>query len=288
MIAVVLSYMDNPFYPALLERLATHLQARGYRLLLFTCPQEGSCDELFAEILAYQVDGIILASILLSSALAAECRSAGIPMVLVNRTTDDPNVSSITADNRTGARAIADFLIAGGHQRFAYVAGLQSSSTNHDRETAFRARLVEEGVGELLREEGRYRQDSARDAARRLLTRPKPPDAVFCANDHMALAVMDVARFELGLRVPEDVSIVGYDDVGAAAWPSYALTTTEQPVETMAQVAVEAIMARIEGGEDRGNRIVIPGELVVRASARRPTTGIIRIDGRDVWRPSCS
>ena len=156
MIAVVLGYMDNPFYPAMLERLAERLHSRGYRLLLFTARPDGSCDELFSEILVYQVDGIILASILLTSALAQRCRDAGIPLVLVNRTTDDRNISSVTAHNRKGARAVADFLLAGGHRRFAYVAGLASSSTNHDRESAFRKRLAEAGVREILREEGGY------------------------------------------------------------------------------------------------------------------------------------
>lgn len=284
MIAVVLGYMENPFYPALLERLATRLQARGYRLLLFTAPPDGSNEELFSEILAYQVDGIVMASILLTSALADQCRAAGIPVVLVNRTTDNPEVSSVTADNRTGARAIADFLLASGHKRYAYLAGLQSSSTNSDREQAYRKRLADAGVSEVLREEGHYTQDGAREAARRLLTRRKRPDAIFCANDHMAFAAMDVARFELGLRIPDDVSIVGYDDVIPAAWPAYALTTVEQPVDAMAEAAMDLILSRIGAGADIGAQLRIPGELVVRSSARRPMTGVVNIDGRDVWR----
>ena len=136
-----------------------------------------------------------------------------------------------------------------------------------------------------MREEGAYTREGAQDAARRLLRRSRPPDAIFCANDHMALAAMDVARFELGLRTPEDVSIIGYDDVASAAWPSYGLTSVEQPVDAMAQGAVDALMSRIEGDERGGEQVRISGELVVRTSARRPASGIVSVDGRDVWRP---
>ncbi len=285
MIAVVVAYLENQFYPDLLARLADELQARGYHLLLFTGPSDGNSDALFAQILAYQVDGIVLASTSLSSALADECNAAGIPVVLINRTNDRAGVSSVTADNRNGARALADFLLAAGHRRFGYVAGSAGSSTNQDRETAFRERLAERGVTEVLREDGLYSQAGAAEAARRLLGRADRPDAVFCANDHMAIAVMDTARHELGLRVPEDVSIVGYDDVGPARWPSYALTSVEQPVGTMVDLAVAALLDRIEGREAAARIARVPGELVVRASARRPEHGVVRVDGRDVWRP---
>jgi DNA-binding LacI/PurR family transcriptional regulator len=285
MIAVVIGYMENQFYPALIDRLARELQDLGYRLLLFTGAPDGPSDALFAEILGYRVDGMILASTLLSSALAEECRAAGVPVVLVNRTTDSIDISSVAADNGTGARAVAEFLLAAGHRRFGYVAGIASSSTNQDREAAFRDRLAEAGIDAMSREDGGYTQQGARDAALRMLTRPDRPDAIFCANDHMAIAVMDAARFELGLRIPDDVSIVGYDDVGPAAWPSYGLTTVEQPVEAMVRAAVETLMARIAGERAPERTIRIPGELVVRCSARRPAHGIVGSGGRDLWRP---
>jgi DNA-binding LacI/PurR family transcriptional regulator len=285
MIAVVVGYMQNQFYPDLLDRLARELQARGYHLLLFAASPEGDSDALFPQILAYQADGIILASATLSSALADECNAAGIPVVLINRTTDGTGVSSVTADNVNGARAVADFLLAGGHRRFAYVAGTAASSTNQDREAAFRGRLAEAGIGEVLREDGGYSQEGAAEAARRLLTRRDRPDAVFCANDHMAIAFMDAARHALGLRIPQDVSVVGYDDVGPARWPSYALTSVEQPVEAMVDIAASALLDRIEGRETAARIARVPGALVVRESARRPAAGIMTIDGRDVWTP---
>lgn len=285
MIAVVIGYMENQFYPALLDRLAQRLQSRAYRLLLFTSKPDGDCDELFAEILAYKVDGIILASTLLSSELAEECKSANIPVVLVNRTTDSANISSVTADNRDGARCVADFLLAGGHRRFGFIAGIASSSTNQDRKNAFLERLNEAGITDVIHAEGHYSQEGAQKAARELLGLRTQPDAIFCANDHMALAVMDVARYEFGLDIPGAISIVGYDDVGAAAWPSYNLTTVQQPVDAMAQAAVDSLMQRMESASVPAHTIRIPGDLVVRGSARRPSYGLLHAGGQIIWRP---
>ena len=99
------------------------------------------------------------------------------------------------------------------------------------------------------------------------------PDAVFVANDHMAFAVMDVLRGKLGLSIPGDVSVVGYDDVQLSAWPSFDLTTVSQPSDEMVAETVSALMAQIEEGETIPRRVTIQGGLVVRGSARRPATG---------------
>ena len=98
----------------------------------------------------------------------------------------------------------------------------------------------------------------------------EPPDAVFVANDHMAFAVMDVLRFELGLRVPEDVSVVGYDDVPLASWPSYNLTTVRQPSRRMADSTVQTLLSRIANSQVEPQQVRLPAEITIRASARIP------------------
>jgi len=96
-----------------------------------------------------------------------------------------------------------------------------------------------------------------------------PPDAVFVANDHMALAVMDTLRFELGLTIPDDVSVIGYDDVPAAAWPAYNLSTVRQPANRMVAETVAILMAQIENKAGAPRRVEIDGPLVLRRSVRR-------------------
>lgn len=266
-IGLVVAYLDNMFYPLVLERLSRALKAEGYRILVFMADQAGTdVDEVMRDLIDHRVDGIITASVGISDALAARCEAAGIPVVMFNRGQDDARLTEVTSANLAGGAAVAEFLIAGGHRRIAHVAGWQGSSTGRDRAEGFRAALAAVGMAPVAVIDGDYDRAVAAAAARELAGRV---DAVFVGNDHMAFAVMDVLRFELGLRVPEDVSVVGYDDVPMAGWDAWRLTTVRQPVDEMVGHAVGAMLRRIadEGGPEK---IRVPGPLVVRGSARVP------------------
>jgi DNA-binding LacI/PurR family transcriptional regulator len=136
-----------------------------------------------------------------------------------------------------------------------------------------------------LREVGLYRFDTAAAATRRLLAREDRPDAIFCANDHMATAAVEVARHESGLRIPRDLSIIGFDDTGPAEWPSFSLTSFSQPLQPMVDAAVALVCEMIEDPAAPPRHAVLRGELVVRGSARIPPEGCVTINGRLVWRP---
>lgn len=272
-IGLVVAYLDNQFYPVALELLSRALQARGYHILVFMAGDAGDSGEAVAEVvrelLDYQVEGLVTASVAMTDELTARCSAAGIPVVLFNRGQDDPRLSEVTSDNVAGARRATEFLIAGGHRRIAHVMGWQGSSTGRDRARGFRAAMAAAGLAPHGLIDGMYRRETAAAATRELFEATVPPDAVFVGNDHMAFAVMDTIRHELGLRIPEDVSVVGYDDVPMAAWPAYDLTTVRQPVHRMVEATVEALLGQIEG-DPTPRRIRIDGPLVVRRSARRP------------------
>lgn len=284
-IAVVMAYLDNLFYPNVLEKLGRLLAAENYHLLLFTGLMDRDSDPVFDQLMQYRVDGIILASTSLSSELAEECATAGIPVVLFNRTTERDAVSSVTSFNREGGRRIAEFLVAGGHKRFGFIAGLETSSTNRDRHQGFSEGLARHGITDFVVGVGNYNRADAEAAAREILSRPDRPDALFVANDHMAVAVIDVARYEFGLSIPEDLSIVGYDDVGPARWSSYAITSMSQPVNKMVDATVNILLAQITSGEIEAEHRILSGELMVRNSARLPKNGVVEMDGRRIYRP---
>jgi DNA-binding LacI/PurR family transcriptional regulator len=282
-IGLVAAYLQNHFYPDVLERLSARLRDEGYHLMLFTADARNAADPLLAEIIQYRMDGLILASTTLSSGLAAECRAAGIPVLLFNRTTDMADVSSVTGENERGGAIIAEFLTAGAHRRPAFVAGVEDSSTSRDREAGFNGWLARSGRPAPLRAVGRYTMEGAAAAARELLALRDPPDAIFCGNDHMAIAISEVARHEFGLRIPEDLSLVGFDDVGPAAWRTFDLTSFSQPVDTMVDVAVSTMLALIENPAQPPRHLIARGELMVRGSARIPDHGVVEIGGRRVW-----
>lgn len=271
MIGLLVAYLNNQFYPEALEKLSNALQEQGYHVLMFMAPQTaGDIDHVIQEILDYQVDGIVAASVALSSELTARCEEAGVPVVLFNRAQAGDNFSAVTSDNVSGGRKLAEFLIAGDHKRIGYIAGWEGASTQRDREFGFRAGIEMAGQQIVAREVGNFLYEDAADAARRMFSRPDHPDAVFVCNDHMAFAVMDVLRYELGLSVPGDVSVVSYDDVPNASWPAYDLTTVRQSANRMVAETVSILIQQIENQNTEPHRIAIDGPLIIRGSARIP------------------
>lgn len=267
-IGVVVAYLENQFYPEALERLSNCLQEKGYHALIFMAGKDRqSLDNVIEEILDYQVDGIIAASVSMSSVLSERCRSAGVPTVLFNRAQDEPDMSAVTSDNIEGGKKIAKYLISSGHRKISYIAGWEGASTQRDRETGFTSILNEAGISLHSRRVGNFVLEQSREATRSMFSN-KPPEAVFVANDHMALAVMDTLRYELGLKIPDDVSVIGYDDVPAASWPSYSLTTVQQPVNIMVRETVEILIEKIENSQARPQKIKIDGPLILRNSAK--------------------
>ena len=268
-IGLVVSHLDNYFYPEALELLSNALQKKGYHVLVFMASKtSGNIDDVVDEILDYQVDAIILASIAMSSNLANRCVTAGVPVILFNRTQDDDRFSTVTSDNFLGGQKVARFLIAGGHKRIGYIAGWEGASTQRDREAGFTEELTQHGRSLYAREVGNFVQDEARRVARKIFTKKEIPDAIFVASDDMAFAVMDVIRFELELKIPEQVSVVGYDDVPVASWAAYDLTTVRQPANRMVAETVSIILECIENPETKPLRIEIDGPLILRGSAK--------------------
>jgi DNA-binding LacI/PurR family transcriptional regulator len=270
-IGLVVAYLDNQFYPLALERLSAALQAQGYHILVFLASNtEAQVEQVVHELMDYRVDGIITASVAMSNDMTARCADAGIPIVMFNRGQDGAGISSVTSANTLGGRKAADLLLAGGHSRIAHVAGWAGSSTGRDRQRGFIEGLAEAGVDPVAVIDGMYDRETAAAAARALMDRAAPPDAIFVGNDHMAFAVLDVLRAERGLRVPQDISVVGYDDVPLAAWPAYDLTTVRQPLNRMVEATVETLLAKIADPERPAQKIEIDGPLILRGSARIP------------------
>ena len=187
-----------------------------------------------------------------------------------NRSQDDPSMSAVTSDNYAGGRKVAEFLLAAGHRKIGYIAGWEGASTQRDRETGFCERLAEDGLTLHARGVGNFKMETAAEATRQMFTGDRP-DAVFVGNDHMAFAVMDVLRFELGLRIPEDVSVVGYDDVPPAAWRAYNLTTIRQRANLMVAETVRAMFEQIDTPDTASPcHVQIEAPLILRGSARIP------------------
>lgn len=268
-IGLVVAYLENHFYPIVIERLSRALQAKGYHVMLFMT-EPGQQDDVVQGILQYQLEGVVLASVTLSSHIAEECAELGVPVILFNRYAPANHASSVITDNVRGGQLVGEFLLAGGHQRIAYLAGDENSSTNQDREAGFQRALTQAGQSLWRRAVGHYTAEGAKQALQTLMSEQPLPDAIFVANDHMAFVVMDLLRFHYGLRIPEDISIVAYDNVPEADWLAYNLTTVEQPVDAMIDATVKILTEQIEHKQVTTVKTVVETQLIIRGSARLP------------------
>lgn len=274
-IGLVMSYLENQFYPLVIERLCQALQQDGYHVLLFISETEDA-DNVLTDILQYQVDGIVMASTTLSSALASDCQNAGIPVVLFNRVAQMGAMgayatSSVTSQNRQGGRLVGELLVRTGHRRIAWLAGAENASTSRDREAGLCDALAAADLPLYARGVGHYDFAEARRAVLDMFgDAGNRPDALFVANDHMAIAALEALRTELGLQVPRDVSVVGFDNVPQAAWPSFNLTTVQQSVDQMVDATRTLLFDQI-GGKVMARTVDVPCVLVERGTvlARR-------------------
>lgn len=269
-IGLVVMRFSNPFYARMIREFTRALQEEGYWTLLFNIAQIQELENALPMALQYQVDGLIITSTTLSSQMAQECVRAGTPVVLFNRYATDTNINVVRCDSIAGGREVADAFLDAGCQRLAFIAGEEASSTNRDRERGFVDRIQERGADLSFRESaGDYRYTLGYEAAQRLLQRDDPPDAIFCANDLIAMSALDLARCKLGIQIPEELSIIGFDDIPSAAWPGYDLTTIRQPVKPLVDNTLKVLLDAIETPGSDALEIVISPSLVWRGTARK-------------------
>jgi len=272
-IGIVLAHLKNAFFSEALQHLSKALNARGYSVTVYFAAN--SAEEVSAivdDLLADRMDGIVLASTSMSNTLVSKVRSSGIPCVLFNRGQSDPEAAMVTASNHEGARQATQFLIDAGHSRIAHLAGWRQALNGVERRDGFMAAMKSAGLEPLACVDCHFRRNVAMEETRALFERPVTPDAIFVANDHMAFGVLEVLREELGLRVPEDVSVIGYDDVPMAAWRTFDLTTVRQPLNRMIEATTTLLLSEIGAPGQNPEKVEIPGELIVRGTARLPAT----------------
>lgn len=271
LVALLFSYLDNPFYAQALEQLCHALQAKGYHAIVFMMPDTlASVDATVEKLLEYQVDGVVTASVELSSAFCERCLATGVPVVMFNRIQDDARLSSVSTDNLRGGQLAARHLISIGCERIAMIGGWQGASTNRDRERGFRSELDAHGRALAAYGEGQFSLPAAAAAAKAIFAAPGPrPDGLFVTNDYMAMRVLEVLRGPLGLRVPQDVALVGFDDVAQAGGAIYDLSSVRQPLDQMVEAAVRILIDKIEDRTMEPEHVLLPAELVPRGSTRR-------------------
>jgi DNA-binding LacI/PurR family transcriptional regulator len=268
MVAVIITEQTNLYYPEVLFQLTHRFSERGIRVLLFTLEHERDIDSMLEKMLQYRVDGIVTAA-LLSSTQLEMIESERIPVIFFNRTLPEVLVNSVRCDQEEDERWLVGELYAAGHRSYAIVTGPEDSPVSAERTTGALQKLHELGIDDVTIVHGDYGFESGSHAFAEIMEKlGSAPDAVIVANDAMAIGCVDGARETFKLRVPEDVSIVGFDGVGPAKFAAYNLTTVRQPVGRMTEAAVSMLIDRIDDPDLSPEKRVFSGERIRGSSAR--------------------
>ncbi len=268
MVAVVISKLTNLYYPEVLVQLTQHFSERGVRVLLFALEHESDTGRALEQMLQYQVDGILSAAMFTPEQLQL-IENSNIPVVFYNRTSKDQPVSSVRCDQQEGERWLVDELVSAGHKSFGVVEGPGDSVVSIERRMGAMDELAAKGITDVTNVGGDYGYETGRACFAELVQKHgNPPDAVIAANDVMAIGCIDEARENFGLKVPEDISIVGFDGVGPARYAAYNVTTVRQPVHRMTESAASMLLERIENPELSPEKRAFSGSLIRGGSAR--------------------
>src|SRR5438445_2858996 len=282
-LAVVIPDITNPFFAALFRGVEDGASPHGYNVLL--CNTDGSPQRQRSHLQslhARRVDGVILASSFLKDPTLRWLRQQRIPYVLVNRFSDEDHDPFVGSDDLVGARLATAHLVQLGHRRIGHLAGKPTVSTGVMRRRGYLAALVEGGLApdpRLVVESG-YTEEGGARAAARLMALDERPTAIFAVTDMTAVGAFGAAR-RMGLRVPEDLAIVGYNDIPLASRMMPALTTVHVPIHDFGSVAARLLLEQVETGEPSRRRVIFNPELIVRGSTaagagdepRLPTIG---------------
>ncbi|THG32908.1 LacI family DNA-binding transcriptional regulator [Naasia lichenicola] len=259
----------EPFSAEVLKGVGAGLHGSQYDLLAFSGSHLGDGEgwerRSLSRLSGTLIDGAIMVTPTVTNV------SADVPIVAIDPHAGRADLPTVEADSHGGARRAVDYLIELGHRRIGFIAGRPDLKSSRLRDAGYRDALRSAGIpfDPVLTRVGFYESQSTRDVARTLLLEPDRPTAVFAANDLSAIAVIEVAH-ELGLDVPRDLSVIGFDDIPEAAQNGVPLTTIRQPMGRIGQTAAEMVTALMAGEKLAATHVLLPTRLIPRASTAAP------------------
>ncbi len=269
-IGLLVDHLNTGYTDELIRGIDDALEAHNYNLMLYTTHRKKTKEVAYVTKMTHDfAEGLILIVPRNEKAYLDTLRQRKFPHVLIDYQGYNRYVPSIITTNKKGGYDATSYLIEAGHRRIGFITGDMAYGCALERLAGYQAALEEYGIAfnpELVRE-GSFLQPQGYQCAQSLLSLPEPPTALFVSNDGMAFGAMEAAR-ELGFRIPDDLSIIGFDDVPQAAHVHPPLTTVRQPLEEMGRSAVSLLMKYIANPNAEIERVELSTSLIVRESCR--------------------
>ena len=273
-IGVIASDITNPFFPTLLDALSRQTHRHGFEMILWNHDDDGAAESVIESVSRGLVDGVCVASAAAGTTDVEMLRRIRVPLVFANRRIEGIAVDCVTSDNAGAARQAASYLAGAGRRNIAAIFGPRNISTGPERESAFVERLAAEGISipEHWKRRGSSSFETGYAAIQEILGSGDMPDTIYCNSDLIAFGAIN-AMHKRGVRVPEDVWIMGVDGLPMSGWEVFDLTTVGQPIEEMAERSVELLVDRINGADADPVSISLPTQLIVRGSTAHHPLG---------------
>ena len=270
LIGLVFPDADYPIHMKTLQLISSELQKNGYSAVLIPWQVDEKDNHSVPNIFQYRVDGVIAASATFNKSLYEECEEFDIPVVQFARVVEGSKSSYVISDNYEAGQQAAQLLHESGVKNAVYLTGEVPTFTNDERQNGFSSEF-EDLTGKAPRiVEANYDYASSLDMIRKIFSdKQNPrPDAIICATDNLAIAVMDIARLEYGLTIPHDLQVIGFDNIPQAEWLSYQLTTFRQDFLRLARECVKTIVAQINSKNSQLVKMMVPVKLVKRNTTK--------------------
>jgi len=271
-IGVLLPDVHGAFFSEIVRGIDLAARAAGYHILVSGSHSDLAETTAVLQALHGRIDGLILLTAGIGAEWLRSSLPARLPVVLLHNVGEDGDRDSIRIDNRLGARMAAEHLLGLGHRRIAFICGPPGNADAEERRHGFGEVLAAHGAAAkaALELPGDFGEESGFRAGERLADLPQPPTAIFAANDAMAIGCLAALRGR-GLRVPEDVSLVGFDDIPIARYLTPALTTVQVPIAEIGGRALDRLVETLQSGRETVKRHdVVTPTLAVRASTAAP------------------
>lgn len=269
-IGINMAELDNPIFPQMLSGAHSVIRAHGYNTMLVSGERDPELESTeLAKLLEFQVEGLMLISHRLPAATVRSLAADVPTVVLTLRGITGPGIDTITTNDESGARMAMRHLLDLGHTRIAHISG-GTLEPGVVRERIYREEMQAAGLDAHIKvAPGDLTNLGGLEAARAMLTEGAPPTAIFASNDISAIGALAACQ-EHGLRVPEDISIIGYDGVALGALRTLSLTTIAQPLTEMGRIGAERLFDRLEGRKVKDRSIVLEPELLARGTTAAP------------------
>ncbi len=266
LVGMIASAMNNPYRSEQIDALAKRLVREGFRPMLFCIDEDMNEEQLLSILLNYQVSGVVITSDAPPVEICEECARMHVPLALVDRMDELPFVDRINGDNLKGGRLAAEMLIDAGRTNLVVVQPEKVGYSGRARIAAFIERAAEDGIKTTVLPVIASEYEGGSEAASAIAVQRDKKLGVFCPSDTLALGLLDALRSKHGVRIPDELSLIGYDDIPQSAWAFADLTTIKQSVEEFAKVTVDMLKARINDPEANPKNQIVDVSVVLRGT----------------------